>query len=95
MSLLKTALNRRAGELRLGAQIGDSPLVLAEFYQPLDVGLRYFIAPQAFFDSRSFSRFEGGDEIEEFRVKRYGGGLAAPGVRPLGRDQGRTATLRG
>ncbi len=76
-SLLKTALNRRAGELRLAAQIGDSPLVFTEFYQPLDVSLRYFINPQLLYDSRSFSRFEDGDEIEEFRVNRYGGGIAA------------------
>ena len=82
-SLLKTALNRRAGELRLAAQIGDSPLVFAEFYQPLDVGLRYFINPRAFYDSRDFSRFEGGDEIEEFRVHRYGLDLGAGRV--LGR----------
>jgi len=88
VSLLKTALNRRAGELRLAAQIGDSPLALAEFYQPLDVGLRYFITPQLFFDSRSFSRFEGGEEIEEVRVKRYGGGLAA------GRVLGRWGEIR-
>ncbi|MGH8480693.1 MAG: patatin-like phospholipase family protein, partial [Gammaproteobacteria bacterium] len=88
VSLLKTALNRRAGELRLAAQIGESPLVLAEFYQPLDLGLRYFITPQLFFDSRSFSRFEDGDEIKEFRVKRYGGGLAA------GRVLGRWGEIR-
>ena len=88
VSLLKTALNRRAGELRLAAQIGESPLVFAELYQPLDVGLRYFITPQAFFDSRSVSRFEGDDEIEEFRVKRYGGGLAA------GRVLGRWGEIR-
>jgi len=88
VSLLKTALNRRAGELRLAAQIGESPLALAEFYQPLDVGLRYFITPQLFFDSRSFSRFEDGEEIEEIRVKRYGGGLAA------GRVLGRWGEIR-
>lgn len=88
VSLLKTALNRRAGELRLAAQIGESPLALAELYQPLDVGLRYFITPQLFYDSRSVSRFEGGDEIEEFRVKRYGGGLAA------GRVLGRWGEIR-
>ncbi len=88
VSLLKTALNRRAGELRLAAQIGESPLVLAELYQPLDVGLRYFISPQLLFDSRSFSRFEGGEEIEEVRVKRYGGGLAA------GRVLGRWGEIR-
>jgi len=88
VSLLKTALNRRAGELRLAAQIGESPLVLAELYQPLDVGLRYFITPQLLYDSRSFSRFEDGDEIEEFRVNRYGGGLAA------GRVLGRWGEIR-
>ncbi len=77
VSLLKTALNRRAGELRLAAQIGNSPLAFAEFYQPLGVGLRYFINPQLLYDSRSISRFEGGEEVEEFRVHRYGGGLAA------------------
>ena len=88
VSLLKTALNRRAGELRLAAQIGESPLALAELYQPLDVGLRYFITPQLFFDSRSFSRFEDGEEIEEVRVKRYGGGLAA------GRVLGRWGEIR-
>ena len=88
VSLLKTALNRRAGEVRLAAQIGESPLVLAELYQPLDVGLRYFISPQLLFDSRSFSRFEGGEEIEEVRVKRYGGGLAA------GRVLGRWGEIR-
>jgi len=82
-SLLKTALNRRAGELRFAAQIGDSPLAVAEFYQPLDAGLRYFINPRVFYDSRSFSRFEGGDEIEEFRAQRYGVDLGAGRV--LGR----------
>jgi NTE family protein len=76
-SVLKTALNRYAGEARLAAQIGDSPLAFAEFYQPLDPGLRYFINPVLLYDARSFSRFEGDDEIEEYRVSRYGGGIAA------------------
>ncbi len=83
VSLLKTSLNRRAGEVRLAIQIGDSPLVSAELYQPLDVALRYFIDPIVFYDSRSISRFEGDDEVEEFRVTRYGGGLSAGRV--LGR----------
>lgn len=83
VSLLKTALNRRAGELRLAAQIGDSPLVFAEFYQPLDVGLRYFINPRVFYNSRSISQFADGDELEEFRVHRYGLDLGAGRV--LGR----------
>lgn len=76
-SVLKTALNRYAGEARLAAQIGDSPAAVAEFYQPLDPGLRYFVNPQVFYDARSFGRFEGDDQIDEFRVSRYGGGIAA------------------
>lgn len=76
-SVLKTALNRYAGEARLAAQIGDSPAAAAEFYQPLDPGLRYFVNPQIFYDARNFSRFEGDDQVEEFRVSRYGGQIAA------------------
>ena len=64
-SLLKTALNRRAGEMRFAAQIGDSPLVFAEYYQPLDVGLRYFINPRVFYDSRTFSSFQYDDQVAE------------------------------
>jgi NTE family protein len=75
-SLLKTALNRYAGEARLAAQIGDSPLVFGEFYQPLGVALRWFVNPKVFYNATSISRFEGDDEVEEFRVHRYGGDLA-------------------
>lgn len=76
-SLLKTALNRRAGELRLAGQIGDSPVGFVEFYQPLDVGLRYFLNPIFLYDDRSIARFEGDQAIDEYRVRRYGGGVAA------------------
>ena len=82
-SLLKTGLNRRAGEVRFAAQIGDSPLVLAEYYQPLDAGLRYFVNPAVFYDDRSFGRFAGGNQVEEYRVQRYGLDFAAGRV--LGR----------
>ena len=89
VSLLKTALNRRAGELRLAAQIGESPLVFAELYQPLDVGLRYFITPTAHFstaavsvDSRAVTR------SKSSACSRYGGGLAA------GRVLGRWGEIR-
>jgi NTE family protein len=83
VSVLKTALNRYAGELRLAGQIGDSPLAFAEFYQPLGRHLRYFISPQMASEGRDLRRFEDGDEIESYRAKRYGGRLA--GGRVLGR----------
>ena len=76
-SLLKTALNRYAGEARFAAQVGESPLAYAEFYQPLGAALRYFISPQVFYNAQSISRFEGDNEVEEYRVHRYGGAVAA------------------
>lgn len=83
VSVLKTAMNPYAGEARLAAQIGDSPLVFGEFYQPIGKVLRYFIVPQLLYDARDIWRFEGDDAIEEYRVQRYGGGIA--GGRVLGR----------
>lgn len=82
-SVLKTALNRRAGELRTALQIGESPLVLLDFYQPVDVRLRYFIEPVFRYDGRTFNFFDGDDQLAEYRVNRYGGGLMAGRV--LGR----------
>ena len=76
-SMLKTALNRYAGEARFAVQIGENPLAFAEFYQPLGAALRWFISPQVFYNAQSTSRWEGDDEVEEYRVHRYGGGLSA------------------
>ena len=83
VSVLKTGMNPYAGEARLAAQIGDSPSVFGEFYQPIGKSLRYFIVPQLIYDARDIWRFEGDDAIEEYRVQRYGGALA--GGRVLGR----------
>jgi len=75
-SMLKTALNEWAGEARFAAQIGESPLTFAEFYQPLGDSLRWFGNVRGFYDSRSFGRFDGDDVIEEYRVHRYGGDVS-------------------
>ncbi|HEY7840926.1 MAG TPA: BamA/TamA family outer membrane protein, partial [Gammaproteobacteria bacterium] len=75
-SMLKTALNEWAGEARFAAQIGESPLVFVEFYQPLGDSLRWFGNVRALYDSRSFGRFEGNDVLEEYRVHRYGGDVS-------------------
>lgn len=82
VSVLKTAMNSHAGEARFAAQIGDSPSVFGEFYQPIGKALRYFITPQVLYDARDIWRFEGDDALEEYRVQRYGGGIA--GGRVLG-----------
>lgn len=83
VSLLKTALNEKAGEVRILGQVGTSPLAGLELYQPLDVGLRYFVNPQLIYESRNFGQFVGDDQRSEYHVRRYGGGLS--GGRVLGR----------
>jgi NTE family protein len=75
-SLLKTALNRWAGEARFAGQVGENPLAFVEFYQPIGDALRFFVNPRALYQSASFGRFDDGDELEQFRVHRYGGDLA-------------------
>lgn len=75
-SLLKTALNRRAGEWRLAAQVGQEPIFFTELYQPLDLGLRWFVNPQLLYDVRSVRQFRGDSVAAEQRVERYGASLA-------------------
>jgi NTE family protein len=77
VSYLMTGLNRRAGEARIAAQIGEDPLISAEWYQPIDRELEWFVLPAALYDNFNVSRFEGGEQIDEFRITRYGAALAA------------------
>lgn len=76
VSVLKTALNRYAGEARFAGQIGENPLAFAEFYQPIGAALRYFVNVRMFYDSRNSSRFVGDDQVQDYRVHRYGGDLS-------------------
>lgn len=75
-SVLKTALNRYAGEARFAGQVGENPLAVVEFYQPLGAALRYFVNTRVFYDSRNIGAYVGGDQVNEFRVHRYGGDIS-------------------
>ncbi len=44
-SYLLKGMNELGGELFAHGQIGDTLLLGAEFYQPLDIDMRYFVAP--------------------------------------------------
>jgi len=74
---LKTNINSLGGEVSFAGQVGERPLALIEWYQPLDAQWRFFIRPRVFFFSRDVSQFENGDQIDEYRVRRTGASLLA------------------
>jgi NTE family protein len=80
---LRTAINPLNGELRFGAQVGESPILGANWYQPLDYASRYFVESRARFERRSISVFEGStDPVAEYRITQSG--LELSGGRNLG-----------
>ena len=58
-NLTTTALNRLGAEWQNQLQIGDTPRFFSEFYQPLDEGLRYFIAPRIEYRSWNINNYSG------------------------------------
>jgi NTE family protein len=68
----RTAINRLGGEWRTTLQVGDSPSIGSEIYQPLDVNSRYFINPQLFIGNTNVNLFSAsGDKLAEYQLKRY------------------------
>jgi NTE family protein len=78
VSYLRTAINDLGGEWRTTLTLGEEPSVASEWYQPLDVARRYFIAPRIAYEIRNVDRFDDdGDALTRNRVTRYGLELAA------------------
>ena len=63
-------INRLGAEWLTRAQIGDQQELYSEFYQPLDVGSRYFIAPYLDFGSQNIEATLDNDPIAEYRLER-------------------------
>jgi NTE family protein len=79
----RTAINRLNGEWRSAIQLGHSPGVATEIYQPLSYSSRYFIHPRLAYNKKTVNLYSGdGDKLAEYRVTQYGGDLA------LGREFG-------
>jgi NTE family protein len=73
----RTAVNRLNGEWRTNLQVGQEPLLLTEFYQPLDHHLRYFAHALASIGERAWNVFDAdGNKLSELNVFGYGGELA-------------------
>ena len=79
----RTAINRLNGEWRTAIQVGQSPGIFTEIYQPLDVRSRYFVHPRLLYGKESRNIYsQGGDKLAEYRTTKYGVDLA------IGRDLG-------
>ncbi|WP_194787924.1 patatin-like phospholipase family protein [Pseudomonas sp. UFMG81] len=68
-------INRLGAEWLTRAQIGDQQELYSEFYQPLDVGSRYFVAPYLDLGSQNVEATLDNDPVAEYRLERYGFGL--------------------
>ncbi|HWK73328.1 MAG TPA: patatin-like phospholipase family protein [Povalibacter sp.] len=75
MRFIMTELNDLGAEWLTDLQIGENPKIFSEFYQPLSLASRYFVAPHFDFEERSVFALRDEDRIAEYRIRNYEGGL--------------------
>ena len=75
MRFIMTELNPLGGEWLTDLQIGENPRVFSEFYQPLSLASRYFVAPQFDFEERSVYALQGDQRVAEYRIRSMQGAL--------------------
>ncbi|WP_263147547.1 patatin-like phospholipase family protein [Pseudomonas sp. RIT-PI-AD] len=68
-------INRLGAEWLTRLQLGDHQELYSEFYQPLDAGSRYFVAPYLLAEAQNVESILDNDPIAEYRLERYGYGL--------------------
>ena len=74
----RTALNTLNGEFRLAAQVGDTPLLAAEIYQPLDPASKYFVHGLMRAQRRNYNVYDAkGRNLAKYRLDSFGIDLAA------------------
>ncbi|HAF91881.1 MULTISPECIES: patatin-like phospholipase family protein [Stutzerimonas] len=74
-SFRKNGINQLGAEWLTRLQLGDRQELFSEFYQPLDAGSRWFVAPNAFLEAQNVEAILDNDPIAEYRLQRYGYGL--------------------
>jgi NTE family protein len=80
---LRSAINPLNGELRFGVQVGEDPILGADWYQPLDYASNYFVESRLRAERLNIAVFDGaGDPFAEYRVSQLGAELS--GGRNLG-----------
>ena len=74
---LNTALDERGSEFRAVLQIGESPGIFADYFRPLDDGLKYSFEPSAYWFDRPLYLYDSnGDARAEIELNEWGGTLA-------------------
>ncbi len=86
--LTKTGLNSYGAEWRTDAQLGTDPFLFTEFYQPVSVDSRFFVAPRATLEQTNLNAFAGTNTVARYRVSEAEIGL------DFGRDLGRWGEFR-
>lgn len=86
--VVMTELNSLGAEWLTDLQIGENPRLFTEFYQPLSLASRYFVAPRLDFDEHSVFSIQDEKRIAEYRVRTAEGGL------DLGREFSNWGELR-
>lgn len=84
----RTAVNRLGAEWRSDLQIGTSPLIASEFYQPLSFDLRFFVAPEILLQQSNVDIFDAGNRIARYRFSETTARLA------FGREIGNSGEVR-
>ena len=69
-SFRMNGINRLGAEWLSRVQLGDNQELYTEFYQPLDIGSRYFASPWLHGEVRNIKFVEGNDPIAEYRLQR-------------------------
>ena len=74
-SFRKNGINELGAEWLTRLQLGDHQELFSEFYQPLDAGSRWFVAPNLFAEAQNVEAIIDNDPIADYRLQRYGYGL--------------------
>jgi NTE family protein len=75
LRFIMTEINGLGAEWLTDVQIGENPKLFTEFYQPVSLASRYFVAPRFDFEERSVFRLRDQDRVAEYRVRTLEGGL--------------------
>lgn len=70
-SFRMNGLNRLGGEWLSRVQLGEHQELYTEFYQPLDVGSRYFISPWLHGEVSNIKFMKERDPVAEYRLQRF------------------------
>ena len=87
-SFRMNGLNRLGAEWLTRMQLGDHQELYTEFYQPLDIGSRYFVSPWLHGEVSNIKFRENGEPIAEYRLQRVRYGVN------LGRQISNNAEIR-